>query len=153
MYWELMWVRVVALLSAVCVVFAAGWLVNGWRWNSKLQTIIAVQTEARIVAEKKSRTLEQSLQAKINAERNRKDAEINIIRSQLDTALIELRKRPARGSNVPSTTGNNSPATGAQLSREDAEFLTREAARADIVLSNYGACYKSYEAIRTYVGK
>ena len=153
MYWELMWVRVVALLSAICVVFAAGWLVNGWRWNSKLQAIIAAQTEARIAAEKKSRTLEQTLQAQINAERNRKDVEINIIRSQLDTALIELRKRLARGSNVPSATGNNSPATGAQLSREDAEFLTREAARADIVLSNSAACYKSYEAIRTSVGK
>ena len=111
MYWELMWVRVVALLSAICVVFAAGWLVNGWRWNSKLQAIIAAQTEARIAAEKKSRTLEQTLQAQINAERNRKDVEINIIRSQLDTALIELRKRLARGSNVPSATGNNSPAT------------------------------------------
>jgi biopolymer transport protein ExbB/TolQ len=148
-----MWVRVVALLSAVCVVFAAGWMVNGWRWNSKLQAIIAAQTEARIAAEKKSRTLEQTLQAQINAERNRKDVEINIIRSQLDTALIELRKRPARGSNVPSTTGNNSPATGAQLSREDAEFLTREAARADVMLSNYAACYKSYESIRTSVGK
>jgi hypothetical protein len=153
MYWELMWVRVVALVSAVCVVFAAGWMVNGWRWNSKLQTIIAVQTEARIAAEKKSRTLEQTLQSQINAERNRKDVEINIIRSQLDTALIELRKRPARSANVPSATGNNFSATGAQLSREDAEFLTREAARADIALSNYAACYKSYEAIRTSVGK
>lgn len=153
MYWELMWVRIVVLLSAICVVFSAGWLVNGWRWSSKLQKIIAVQTEARIAAEKKSRTLEQTLQAQINAERNRKDAEINIIRSQLDTALIELRKRPARGANVPSATGNNSPATGAQLSREDAEFLTREAARADMILSSYGACYKSYESIRTSVGK
>ena len=43
-------------------------------------------------------------------------------------------------------TGACPAATGAQLSREDAEFLAREAARADAVVAGLKACQTTYRA-------
>ena len=55
-----------------------------------------------------------------------------------------MRERPLRGANVPGTAGACPPATGAQLSREDAEFLAREAARDDAVVARLKACHQVY---------
>jgi hypothetical protein len=41
-----------------------------------------------------------------------------------------------------------SGATGAELSREDAEFLAGEAARADAIRGALTACYTQYDAVR-----
>lgn len=88
------------------------------------------------------------MQAAADNARNIKDAEITIICSQLDAALVSLRERPLRSANVPGAACTCAPATGAQLSREDAEFLAREAARADAAIANLIACNKTYELIK-----
>jgi len=78
--------------------------------------------------------------AKIEKEKN---DEINNISAQLLDAVSELRKRPSR----TTKTSDKSCGTGATLSAEDAEFLIREAARADKIRSGLEACYKQYDAV------
>ena len=67
--------------------------------------------------------------------RRNKNAEINKLNADLTDALERLRNRPERPreGDLPADTGAEPAAscTGAGLYREDAEFLTREADRAD----------------------
>ena len=145
MFGELTWIKLGAAVAALLVAFTSGWIINGWRWNNTALKLAAAQTKALIDAERKSRKQELALQAAADAARSTKDAEITIIRNQLDAALVSLRERPLRGANLPGAAGTCPPATGAQLSREDAEFLAREAARADAVVAELNYCRLNYE--------
>ena len=149
MFGELTWIKLGAAVAALLVAFTSGWIINGWRWNNTALKLAAAQTKALIDAERKSRKQELALQAAADAARSTKDAEITIIRNQLDAALVSLRERPLRGANLPGAAGTCPPATGAQLSREDAEFLAREAARADAVVASLHECYSIFNRSRT----
>jgi len=76
--------------------------------------------------------------------RKEKDAQIVSINNSLTDALVKLRERPNRAQ----TAANGQGGTGATLSAEDAEFLTREAARADIIRTGLDACYRQYDALK-----
>ena len=76
--------------------------------------------------------------------RKEKDAQINSINNQLINAIDELRKRPSR----TQAASNGQGGTGLSLSAEDAGFLDREAARADILRSALSACYSQYDSLR-----
>jgi hypothetical protein len=78
-----------------------------------------------------------------NQIRKDKDAQITSINTQLVDAISQLRSRPSR----TQAATNGQGGTGATLSAEDAEFLTREAARADIIRTGLSACYKQYNAL------
>jgi hypothetical protein len=82
-------------------------------------------------------------QAATDQIRKDKDAQITSINNQLVDAISELRKRPNR----TQAADNGSCGTGATLSAEDAEFLEREAARADIIRAGLSACYQQYDAL------
>lgn len=76
-----------------------------------------------------------------------------ILKSNNDrlAALVDsLRKRPSRqsGSAGSKAPGSGKTCTGAELSREDAEFLAREAARADRILEERNYHYDNYERSR-----
>ena len=94
--------------------------------------------------EKVIREKEHQYQADADKIRTEKDAQINAINSQLVDAIGELRKRPSRAEQ----TANGQSGTGATLSAEDAEFLIREASRADQIRVGLDACYKQYDAIK-----
>lgn len=94
--------------------------------------------------QKQARIKEQEHQAATDQIRKEKDAEIVAINSKLVDAISELRKRPARPAQV---TNNGQSGTGATLYAEDAEFLIREAARADVIRTALNACYLQYDAI------
>lgn len=97
--------------------------------------------KATIAAE--TATKEKTYQAATDKIEKEKNAQIASINNQLVDAVSELRKRPSRTQSA----GNGSCGTGATLSAEDAEFLIREAARADIIRSGLSACYKQYDAL------
>ena len=137
-------VNVIVALAIAVSAFTGGWMTNGWRWSGKLDKVVAAQAAAILASTNRSREVEQVLTAQSEAIRDKKDAEIKLIRSQLDSTLISLRQRPARSSGVPSAASNGRAATGAQLSREDAEFLARESSRADEVVAELLACYAKY---------
>jgi len=82
-------------------------------------------------------------QAATDAIRKEKDAQIASINNSLTDAIIQLRSRPNRAQ----AASNGQGGTGLSLSAEDATFLDREAARADVLRSALNACYKQYNAL------
>tara|TARA_R110000868_G_scaffold42198_12_gene143248 strand:- start:2428 stop:2844 length:417 start_codon:yes stop_codon:yes gene_type:complete len=104
-----------------------------------------VDFKATIIAEKA--TIEKDYQAKAAKIESEKNAQIRNINSQLVDAISELRKRPGRATetSVGQVAGY---CTGSQLYAEDAELVTREAARADTIRVALKACYLQYDAIK-----
>jgi hypothetical protein len=90
-----------------------------------------------------TQALQEEHQAATDQIRKEKDAQIASINFSLADALIELRKRPSRTQATPNGQGG----TGLSLSAEDAAFLDREAARADILRSALSACYAQYNSL------
>ena len=87
---------------------------------------------------------EQAHQQAADQIRTQKDAQIASINNQLLDAVSQLRSRPNRAQ----ASSNGQDGTGRALSAEDAEFLEREAARADIIRTGLDACYKQYDALK-----
>lgn len=141
-------------LVALVVAFSMGWAVNGWRKDAEINQLIAAQTQAALVAETKARKTEQDLLVQVQQTKDKKDAELKTINAKLSAALRGLRNRPKR-SEVPTVTatGSTQSCTGAELYRQDAEFLIREAARADETLAQLVQCQAQYNAARTELNK
>lgn len=95
-------------------------------------------------AEKTLRDKEHQYQADADQIRKDKDAQIKAINNQLVDAISELRKRPSRTEQA----SNGQSCNGASLYAEDAEFLVREAARADEIRIALQSCYKQYDSIK-----
>jgi hypothetical protein len=132
------------------IAFASGWTVNGWRLGEKLKDVQAQYVKASEKAKDENRAKELKFQRDVDSLRSQKDEQIRTVNSRLSVALDELRKRPSRSSVQAATTqdGPSCPGgTGAQLYREDAEFLAREAARAEVIRVSLESCYKQYEEI------
>ena len=115
----------------------------------------AVQYEAYAQAQEAAREKEQSLQAQADRLREEKDNEIRNLNARATALSNSLRDRPSRtttvASTVSSSTGLSCPTltcTGAELSREDGEFLAGEAARADEARTLLKQCYDQYNAVR-----
>lgn len=140
--------RLVGIIAACIGLFFGGWYVNGSRWDAKYKTLERTYATAAVQAEEKARHETAQLQTAIEAERTTKDEHIQAITAQLDTALGQLRLRPSRSATKAPASCASSPATGAQLSREDAEFLSREAARADAISARLSYCEAAYETAR-----
>ena len=100
--------------------------------------------DAFIVAQEKlAKEKEEQYQDAADKIRKDKDAQIQAINNQLVDAISELRKRPGRSQSA----SNGQGGTGATLFAEDAEFLIREAARADQIRTGLDACYKQYDSV------
>lgn len=115
------------------------------------QTMSAAYNEKLLKASELAREREQVMMASADKLRKDKDAQIASLNTRLGAALSSLSERPQRTPSASKDTPapcNCSGATGANLSREDAEFLVREAARADRLRSALDQCYKQYESVR-----
>ncbi len=123
-------VNIYAIIAVVAVALFCGGFVNGCSYQQSK-------------AEKVIRDKEHQYQADADQIRKDKDAQIKVINNQLVDAVSELRKRPSR----TAETSNGKSCNGASLFAEDAEFLVREAARADEVRVALDACYKQYDSV------
>jgi K+-sensing histidine kinase KdpD len=124
-------VNIYAIIAMVAVALFCGGFVNGCSYQQSK-------------AEKTIRDKEHQYQADADQIRKDKDAQIKVINNQLVDAVSELRKRPSRTTEA----SNGKSCNGTSLFAEDAEFLVREAARADEIRVALDACYKQYEAIK-----
>jgi len=95
--------------------------------------------------EREAHAKERQLQEEANAIQNKLQADNARIADQLANALERLRNRPERLPDATLTTCKG--ATGAELSRPDAGFLEREAARADRLRSALEACQSWAETV------
>ena len=124
-------INIYAIIAVVAVTLFCGGFVNGCSYQQSKQ-------------EKVLRDKEHQYQADADKIRKDKDAQIKAINSQLVDAVSELRKRPSRTAEA----SNGQSCNGAGLFAEDAEFLVREAARADEIRVALASCYKQYEAVK-----
>jgi len=124
-------INLYAIIAVVGIALFSGGFINGCTYQQSKQ-------------EKALRDKEHQYQAETDQIRKEKDAQIKVINSQLVDAISELRKRPGR----TETPSNGQSCNGSSLYAEDAEFLVREAARADQIRIGLEACYKQYDAIK-----
>jgi hypothetical protein len=120
-----------AILAIVGAILFCGGFVNGCSYQQSK-------------AERTIRDKEHQYQSDSDTIRMEKDAQIKAINGQLVDAISQLR---SRSSNATKTV-NGQDCNGATLSAPDADFLIREAARADEIRVGLQACYKQYEAIK-----
>ena len=123
-------VNIYAIIAVVAVALFCGGFVNGCSYQQSK-------------AEKTIRDKEHQYQADADQIRKDKDVQIKVINNQLVDAVSELRKRTSR----TAETSNGKSCNGTSLFAEDAEFLVREAARADEIRVALGACYKQYDSV------
>lgn len=107
------------------------------------------RAEVARLAEAGRRAAEKTHAAELAAINERTAHESKRIAAAVAAALDGVRQRPDRpaaGGAVPQTSAGNLACTGAQLYRPDAEFLVREAGRADRVRNQLADCRAKYDA-------
>ena len=124
-------INIYAIIAMISVVLFCGGFVNGCSYQQSK-------------AEKAVRDKEHQYQADADKIRTDKDAQLKVINSQLLDAIGQLR---SRSSNATKTV-NGQDCNGAALSAPDADFLIREAARADEIRVGLQACYKQYDSLK-----
>ena len=136
------------LMLALLLAFIA----NGFYWHAKGSNGADTRWEAKIhkeraEAEASARATEHRHQEAANAIARRHAYDVSTIRRNLDIALDSLRHRPERPATLPDAPrADCEGGTGAELFRADAEFLAREAARADEQRAGLAACYDHVDA-------
>lgn len=91
------------------------------------------------------------LKAKISEEE--KNEQIVKLATNLDVAVKRLSNRPSRPTDSSANPRDSSACTGRELYREDGEFLTREAHRAEKVRMERDFYYERYEYVRNQLDK
>lgn len=137
---------------AVYAAIAAALIAAYFGWASHQQAIgyerrQAEQVAADLVATKENFLTSERRAATAAKITKAKDDQIRNINTRLVAALDELRDRPERRSATADNPADCKGSTGADLSRPDAGFLTREAARADTLRAGLRACYEQYESL------
>jgi hypothetical protein len=149
-----MYRELIAGVVALVIAFAAGWGVQGWRKDAETNRLIAVQAQATLAAEAKARKAEQAISVAVQNARSESDAKIKQVRANLERTISQLRNRPERTIQVPTVTAAPTEGcTGTKLFRQDAEFLIREATRADELEAALRQCETTYSAARTELNK
>lgn len=125
-----------------------GWVTNGWRLNASIASLKASHAEevGRVLTEARNR--DRSLLEASERLRKDRDAKVKDLNSRLESVNAELQHRKERDSRKSTDTAACSGATGAELSKEDAEFLARLAIEADKVVEDLNYCIAQYNSIR-----
>lgn len=150
---------VAGAVIAVAVAGAAGYIQGADHGRAEVQAAWdkekAKLAEEYAKAQQAAREKEQQLQAQADQLREDANEKIRDANQRAASLVDSVRKRPERtapASSVSSTAGAVCPVcrcTGATLPREDAEFLAREAARADELRIALDACVRQYETLRS----
>jgi hypothetical protein len=117
------------------------------------EELSAQYNQKLLEASQKVLQAQKKMQLDSDIKQQEKDAQIKDINSLLANALNELRNRPKRPADSSTDTKIGSSCTGRELYQQDAEFLTREAARADRILVERNYYYNQYESIRRSLGE
>jgi len=131
-----------SILQYVKIGLCAVLLCFSWYLGFSFEASRFAQYKADQIAQ--TQKLEKDYQQKADEIEKAKNAQIRNINNQLVDAISELRKRPSR----TTETNNGQNCNGARLYAEDAEFLVREATRADEIRISLEACYKQYDSLK-----
>ena len=120
-------------------------------------TLVAQYNKKLEEADLKFKKQTADMQTSADNQKKEKDEKIATLNVSLNTAISELRNRPSRP--APSTTPSTESAVrgascdATQLYYEDAEFLTREAARAESVLIERNYYYSRYITVQDQMNR
>jgi hypothetical protein len=146
--------RAIAAVIALAAIIAGGaWTLHRYEqagYERGRDEALAEYTAAALKASQAARQREQALRETITQTQKEADHEKARLRTRLAAALDSLRNRPERpaGGDVPADSSPIVACTGASLFRADAEFLVREAARADQLRADLQACQEAYDSAR-----
>lgn len=118
-------------------------------------TLVSKYNKQLEAADVKFKKQSADMQASADTQKATKDEAIAKLNVSLNNVISELRNRPSRpnsiagsSSQVAPNPGSGSPCYATQLYYEDAEFLTREAARAESVLLERNYYYSRYQTVK-----
>lgn len=139
------------------IIALAAFLVALWAFHEydKAQAVNEVVKQAEKASKDyKERTerVQKTLDASHRLALKEKDVKITSIERNLRSDIERLRNREVRP-NVVTITETRETCTGTGLYREDAEFLTREAARAEKVRIERDYYWQQYEDARLKLGE
>lgn len=139
------------------IIALAAFLVALWAFHEydKAQAVNEVVEQAEKASKDyKERTerVQKTLDASHRLALKEKDVKITSIERNLRSDIERLRNREVRP-NVVTITETRETCTGTGLYREDAEFLTREAARAEKVRVERDYYWQQYEDARLKLGE
>lgn len=133
---------VIAFVLSTAYAFVRGDDYRDGKWKAKVNA-------EQLKATQEARTKEQMWQGVVNETAKNYQAKLAGVRRALGDDLERLRSRAERPAAVPDHPRTDCQgATGAELSRGDAEFLSREAARADEQRAGLAACYEYADALK-----
>ena len=133
------------------LVLLGAFVLNGFYWhahgsNAEHARLMAQFDHERVDMVQKARDTEKKWQEEVNEVTTKQAEKLAEVQHHLDVAIISLRDRPKRSITLPDTPRIEcAGASGRELSREDAEFLAREAARADTIRAGLEACYAAFD--------
>lgn len=120
--------------------------------NAAHADVLRQMAEIQATDQAEARTKERAWTERVGQIEQEKTDENARIAARYAAQLDSLRQRPDRrptpANGVPEATAACAAATGAELSRPDAEFLIGESARADRQRAALAACYGAYDALR-----
>ena len=131
--------KVVALLLALMCMFGIG-----YRYGQKIKQ--GEWDADRLKLQNAAIQLKEAWNADIAQQKQAQADEVAGINARLADALERVRKRPERLPEPARATCEG--ATGSELSRPDATFLEREAARADEQRAALSACYQWINTVK-----
>ena len=150
---------VVWLIVAACVlsvfagVYYKGRLVEREVWQVKVDREAKARAETELKAQVSARMKEISLTRQIEEQNHARQKEIDDITNNHRRIVAGLRQRLSRPRNHPTPastdTAHSEGCTGAELHREDGEFLAGEATRGDVLRAELTRCYDQYDKVRT----
>ena len=147
------WIIVAAcVLSVFAGVYYKGRLVEREVWQVKVDREAKARAETELKAQVSARMKEISLTRQIEEQNHARQKEINDITNNHRRVVAGLRQRLSRPSSHSTPNTNTAPTescTGAELHREDGEFLAGEAARGDVLRSELAKCYEQYDKVRS----
>ena len=145
----------ITLLAATAwSVYSAGLRAGEARTRALWDAEVAMMAQAQAEELMKARQRERALEALVKQQREDHRRETNRIAREFAALSDSLRDRPearAGGGGVPESpdagAGSAPRCTGAELYRQDSEFLAREAARADQLRIALNACIAHADAV------
>lgn len=145
--------KLLAVALGLALAAAGGWTTRGWKEDARHADLQRTIAQGVAAAATEARAIEHRRQETVNAAIHDQHVALENINRDLQRELDSLRRRASRASRaarpepVPAAESPARPcATGAELCREDAEFLRREAARADTVRAGLVGCYAVSDA-------
>lgn len=145
-------VRTAALVAAIVAAGIAGWTARGWNAAAEIAALRNTIAQGVAAAATEARRIERQEQEVVNHALRTQNDSLAGIAARLGTDLERLRQRPERPAAAAGVPTAPRPAcegaTGAELFRSDAEFLVREAARADAIRAGLVACYAVIDGIQ-----